>query len=381
MKTLFPYHRRNPLAIAKLLLCDLYYYLYAKLLRRNIDLPKSLNHILLVNPAHLGDVVISTAILRDLKIRLPNCKVDFLVGDWAAPILKDHPGIHQTFFISHWHADRSEEVLTSKKKKYHQQANKVILELKKRSYDAIFFLNSYEPSLISLFKEFECPLIGMVTAGGGPLLSYTGDESAMHEVQIQASLFTPWLGKFKDTLQYKPWLKNTPVGEELKVSLGINRPYLVIHPGSGNPAKEWPIENWIEVIGALAPYKLDIVITGHGEREKNQVSLLSGNRIINLVGQLNFDQFIGVIEGAKAVLCVDSVAGHIAGAYDRSSIIVGNGLSDIERWQPLGNKIILLGKKMPCSPCHSHPCAQRFCITDITPKILIHRLPALLENA
>lgn len=380
MKPLFPYHRRNPLAIAKLLLCDLYYFLYAKLLRHNIDLPKSLNHILLVNPAHLGDVVISTAILRDLKVRLPNCKVDFLVGDWAAPILKDHPCVHQTFYISHWHSNRSEEALAHKKNRYHQQANKVIFELKEGSYDAIFFLNSYEPSLISLFKEFERPLIGLVNAGGGPLLSYKGDGSAIHEVQIQASLFTPWLGKFRDTLQYKPWLKNTPVAEELKVSLGISRPYLVVHPGSGNPAKEWPIENWIEVIGTLAQYKFDIVITGYGEREKNQASLLLGDRVINLVGRLNFDQFIGVIEGAKAVLCVDSVAGHIAGAYDKRSVIVGNGLSDIERWQPLGKEIILLGKKMPCSPCHSHPCAQRFCVTDITPQMLIQKLPYLLGS-
>ena len=82
---------------------------------------------------HLGDVVISTAILRDLKMQLPNCKVDFLVGDWAAPILKDHPGIHQTFYISHWHADRSEEVLTSKKKKYHQLIRSICLSTKKSS--------------------------------------------------------------------------------------------------------------------------------------------------------------------------------------------------------------------------------------------------------
>jgi heptosyltransferase-2 len=380
MNTLFPYHRRNPLAIAKLLLCDLCYYLYANLFRRNINLPKTLNRILLVNPAHLGDVVISTAILRELKLQLPNCKVDFLVGDWSAPILKDHPGINKVFYISHWQANRGEETFTKKKQKYQQQANEVISALKTVSYNAIFFLNSYEPSLIALFKEVKCPLIGLVSAGGGPLLSYRGDGSAMHEVQIQASLFTSWLGRFKSADQYKPWLKNTLVTEEFEASLGISRPYVVIHPGSGNSAKEWPIDNWIEVINVLAQCDVGIVITGHGEREKNQANLLMGDRSINLVGKLNFDQFISVIEGAKAVLCVDSVAGHIAGAYSKSSIIIGNGLSDIERWQPLGKEIILLGKKMPCSPCHSHPCAQRFCVTDITPQMLIQSLPNLLDG-
>lgn len=374
-----PYHRRNPWAITKLLFSDLYYWFYANLFRRNIALPETLGRVLLVNPAHLGDVVISTAILRDLKLELPNCSVDFLVGDWAAPVIKDHPGINQSFFISHWQANRGDESRIQKKQHYQQQVNRVISELKRGTYDAIFFLNSYEPSFIPLFKDFRCPLIGMVSAGGGPLLNFCGDGSADHEVQIQASIFKPWLGEVKSADQYQPWLKAPVDSERLRAQLGLNKPYVVIHPGSGNPAKEWPIRNWAEVISALAQYDLDIVITGHGEREKDQAELLTSDQIINLVSKLNFDQFTGVVEGASAVFCVDSVAGHIAGAYDLNAIIIGNGLSKIERWHPLGKKSHLLVKKMPCSPCHSHPCKERTCVTDITPKMLIDRLPAVLD--
>lgn len=381
MKALFPYHRRNPLAIAKLLISDLYYCLYTSLFRRNISLPSNLNHILLVNPAHLGDVVISTAVLREVKSKIPACKVDFLVGDWAAPVIKEHPGVHQTFYISHVYANRSEDSPLEKRQKYERQLNEVMPQLNAISYDAIFFLNSYEPSFISLFKDFGCSLIGLISAGGAPLLSFRGDGAAVHEVQIQASLLTPWIGDVKRADQYQPWLKTIEISDQSKNELELAKPYVVIHPGSGNPAKEWPIENWMQVINALAHYDLDIVITGHGEREKNQANLLMGDRRINLTGRLNFDQFIGVIEGAKAVLCVDSVAGHIAGAYDTNALIVGNGLSKIERWHPLGDRIILLQKKMPCSPCHSNPCAQRTCITSITPQMLINHLPEVLAKS
>jgi ADP-heptose:LPS heptosyltransferase len=378
MKTLLPYHRRNPLAITKLIIVDLYYWFYANLFRRNIALPKNLNHVLLVNPAHLGDVVISTAILRELKSAIPSCKVDFLVGDWAAPVVKEHPGVHQTFYISHWHANRSEDSLLKKQQKYEQQVKKVISQLKAVSYDAIFFLNSYEPSFISLFKDFGCPLIGLISAGGGPLLSFKGDGSAVHEVKIQASLFTPWINNLKGAGQYRPWLKTFTISEQLKKELGLTKPYVVLHPGSGNPAKEWPIENWVQVMCALAKYKVDIVITGHGEREKNQANVLVNDRSMNLVDKLHFDQFIGVLEGAQAVLCVDSVAGHIAAAYDKTVLMVGNGLSKIERWHPLGERIVLLEKRMPCSPCHSNPCAQRTCVTSISPKMLVDQLPKIL---
>ncbi len=77
MKSFFPYHRRHRLAIARFFLQDLYYWLCASLFRRNIALPKALNRILLVNPAHLGDVVISTAILRELRNQFPKWVIDF----------------------------------------------------------------------------------------------------------------------------------------------------------------------------------------------------------------------------------------------------------------------------------------------------------------
>lgn len=378
MKTLLPYHRRNPLAIAKLLMRDLYYWFYASLLRRSIVLPKRLSHVLFVNPAHLGDVVISTAVLRELKLKIPSCKVDFLVGDWAAAIVEDHPGIHQAFYISHADANRSEEARFKKRQKYEQQAREVISQLKVTSYDAIFFLNSYEPSFISLFKGFGCPLIGLISAGAGPLLSFKGNGSGVHEVNIQASLLAPWIDDVKRVDQYRPWLKMIKISDQLKNELGLTKSYVVIHPGSGNPAKEWPVDHWTQVIRALAHYDVNIVITGHGEREKTQANLLANERSINLVGKLHFDQFIGVLEGAQAVLCVDSVAGHIAAAYDKNVLMVANGLSKLERWHPLGGKIILLEKKMPCSPCHSHPCAQRTCVTSITPQMLIDHLPKIL---
>lgn len=375
---LLPYNRRNPLALINLLLRDLYYWLYAVFFRSKIALPKNLTRILLVNPVHLGDIVISTALLRDLKQRFPECEVDFLVGQWGAPIMMGHPGIRRSYFINHWQANRGNETNRNKRKKYQQQVQQVASELSSNRYDAIFFLNSYEPSLISLFRQVQCPLIGFISAGGGPLLSYVGDSQAIHEVQIQASLFVPWLGRVRSANQYRPWLKPPLAIEVLMDQMGLMKPYVVIHPGSGNPAKEWPIENWMEVVEHLSELGWNIVITGHGEREKKQADLLKWNRCTNLVGQLNFDQFAEVIARASFILCVDSVAGHIASAYDKDAVIIGNGLSKIERWQPLGKNSHLLVKQMPCSPCHSRPCAERPCITSVTPQMLFDRLPQKL---
>lgn len=380
------YHRRNPIAIASLALRDLFYWFYAKVIRSSLPLPKKLNRILLVNPAHLGDVVISTALIREIKQKFPECKIDFLAGEWAVPILKGHPGIEGTYYISHWQANRSTESIADKKLKYEDQARQVITKLEKHVYDAAFFLNSYEPSLISLFKTFKCPLIGFVSAGGGPLLSVrggSGQKELIHEVQLQAQLFRPWLGEVKNAADYQPWLKEVDVKDHIS-GLNGEKEYVVIHPGSGNPAKEWPLDSWVRVINALQAYSCDIFITGHGEREAAQATelmnqLTNSSNVKNLVGQLNFDQFAKAISQAKAVLCVDSVAGHIAASYGRPTIVVTNGLSKIERWHPLGKTITLLENKVTCSPCHSNPCAQRACITGIGPQSMINQLARILQ--
>jgi len=70
----------------------------------------------------------------------------FLVGDWASPLVQGYPGINRVFFISHWQANRASESLSSKKIKYQYQATQVMDILKNQKYDAIFVLNSYEPS-------------------------------------------------------------------------------------------------------------------------------------------------------------------------------------------------------------------------------------------
>jgi len=377
------YHRRHPAAIARLIIGDAYHFVYAKLVRPKYSLPTRLNHILLVNPAHLGDVVISTAILAKIKKKFPESQIDFLAGDWAYPLINGHPGVNQAYFLNHWIANRGQLSVTKKKDHFHKQ-KRVLAELKKIPYDAIFFLNSYEPSFISLFRGFLCPLIGFDTAGGGPLLSLRcNNKSDLHEVQYQASLFAPWLGIFEDLDAYQPWLKFPAVNSNADipgdVRLDLNQPYVVIHPWSGNPDKEWPLENWRLLIEALQQYDIQIVLTGHGQREENQAALLVAKfklvKVQNLVNKLSFDEYTSLVSKAKFVFCVDSVCGHLAGAYDRPAVVITNGISEISRWRPLGRTVSMLKRKVSCSPCYTNPCAQRICITGIDPQTLIDQLP------
>jgi heptosyltransferase-3 len=62
-------------------------------------MPPRIDRILLIQLRRLGDVVLSTALLDDLRRALPNASVDMLVGQHAAPLLAGHPLIRNRIVL------------------------------------------------------------------------------------------------------------------------------------------------------------------------------------------------------------------------------------------------------------------------------------------
>jgi heptosyltransferase II len=58
-------------------------------------MPDSPNAVLLIQPAKLGDVLVSSAMLQDLRAAFPAAALDFMVGRAAAPLLDNNPLIRR----------------------------------------------------------------------------------------------------------------------------------------------------------------------------------------------------------------------------------------------------------------------------------------------
>jgi heptosyltransferase-3 len=62
-------------------------------------MPQRIDRILLIQLRRLGDVVLSTALLDDLRRALPNASIDMLVGSHAAPLVAGHPLIRNRIVL------------------------------------------------------------------------------------------------------------------------------------------------------------------------------------------------------------------------------------------------------------------------------------------
>lgn len=363
------YERRNPVMLIAMGCIDLFCWLISRLLRWapvEPSRPIAIRKILLINPAHMGDVVISTAAIRRVKQWDPSIKVGFVTGSWAKDVLYTHPGVDDLYIVDHWRLNRSSQSWLWKWCQYLKTWFQVQRVLVRASYDVAILLNGFSPNLAALVWSSRIPIRGgYVSAGLSTLLNVVLAKpvSSISEQAIQLRL----LDEIGIHGVSEAWLPATLLIRERKEELGVRDSYVVLHPGTGNPAKMWALDHWQEVARLLGERGAQIIVTGHGEREKQlaeQIILASDG--LNLVGRLKWSDWLAILSEASVVVGVDSVVGHVCTAIGVPFVGVYSGVGSASRWAPVGKKVRVLTKTMACSPCHTKPCVERPCIMSVS---------------
>lgn len=332
------------------------------------------SRVLLVCPSHLGDVVMSTAALRELRQFFPDVEIGVLVGGWSRKVLENHPAVTAVHCINHWKLNRAKISFWQKIKCQIVTSALAYKEVRMRKYDTAIVLHPYFPNLIPFVFCVRIPVrIGYATGGFGPLLTHSVAWNGLysHLSEHQAAL----LNIFRDfTFKAQDLLYDLPVNhvenKAIVGGLGLSpRSYVVIHMGSGSCIKEWPLERWGLLKSLLIKKGYTLVFTGQGEGEKINVERVIKNsqNCINLCGVLSgWSEFVAVIQQAKFVVSVDTVAGHVASAFSVPYVVLMTGLVNPDLIRPLGKGGDVIIHKTPCSPCYrANGCIKMDCVRQI----------------
>lgn len=300
------YLLQNPYAKMSLSAIDTFLSLFFHPQKNPLPCPKKL---LLCNGAHLGDCILTTALLPALKEAYPDLKIGMLVGSWSQPIVENHPLIDRTHFVDHWKLNRSSLTLAQKIAHYRKTKKKVLPELS--DYDTAVDCYFHFPNNAPLLYQAKIPTrIGFISAGFGPLLTHPHPWPFRQESVVNS--FATLLPSLRQSL-LKPTLfphKNSPYND-----------YCVIHMGTGDPARKWPLEKWKELTAKL---KQKLIFTGQGRQEWDDIEEVIANRpsCLNLCNKLNFCELVSIIAGADLLISVETAAGHIASAVDTPSVLL-----------------------------------------------------------
>ena len=165
------------------------------------------------------------------------------------------------------------------------------------------------------------------------------------------------------------------------------RPYLVIHPGAGAPFKDWGQARWQALLDALDRHPrfhgYRIVLTGAGPGEAACTAALAAGRtgVVDMAGQADWAGFVAIIAGAKAVICPDTVTGHIAAQVDTPVISLFTGTNNPHQWAPNAAYGRVLTAGVACAPCYRPGCEVMACIRDIPPAAVVAALEEVLTPA
>ena len=341
-----------------------------------LDNPKS---ILVRMPNWLGDFVMATPILRELKQKWPDSKITAMCQGGLGELLKHDP------FVS--------EVFTFKKPKgWFNDRNKLeqLQKLQRNSYDlGILTTNSYS-SAWWLWKGKVKQKVGYK----GNLRSLLLDRAIVPSNDYKEKHLVFFYKKLLDSIG----ITSDGIGPHLVVSEEESREinqllssYSVcedsilvgINPSAAyGPAKCWLPSRFREtVVRLLQNPRVSVIFVG----DKSGMPLINelcegfDERVINLAGMTSIRELLALIKRFDVFLTNDSGPMHVADALGTPLIALFGSTSDVRTGPFSGGHVI--HKRVDCSPCYHRKCPVDFrCMRQISVDEVYKNLHSLLQG-
>ncbi len=359
--------------------------------------------LLISNLAHLGDLVTATSILPVLKSAFPDCRIGFLAGSWARPVLQDHPLVDDIHILDHWAANRAALPRREKMRQYHRTRRQALREVRAAGYEAALDLSWNFPNLLPFLWQARIPArIGYGSSGFGPLathclafdaqplpvfaryLALVRELPVERKDMAQAAMNLPPVRAEDQEALDRELLDRELLDQKLQARGQADESgYFVLHVGAGLGLNAWPQTQWRALAEKLRKENKTLVFTGSGARDAALIEEITHGLAgcINLCGQLSWSGFVAAISGARLVICVDTAAAHVAGAVKTPCAVIVTGRNPY-LWHVPSRDCQVVTLPVPCAPCHRGlGCAGMECIRGVEVEQVYQAAGSLLDNS
>jgi heptosyltransferase II len=204
------------------------------------------------------------------------------------------------------------------------------------------------------------------------------DSLSQHRVQTYWNTFA------------KAWEMPTPLLEELRPllhsnSLKFSAPHkdlsqsIVIHPYASQKNKQWP--HTTELIERLNKQGLPVIIVGQSDEPLQQVPSLG----LDLTNKTSPREMIAIIHSARALISTDSGPMHMAVGLGKPTLALFGPTTKEFGFRPDFNGCTTLERSdLDCRPCHIHggnhcPLSHHKCMQDLDADYVQKELMKLLS--
>lgn len=294
---------------------------------------KSSPKILILRFSSIGDIVLTTPVIRCLKTQIPNCEIHFATKSFFNVILNTNPYLSKLHLLD---SDLNSFVAALKKEEFdyvidlHNNLRTRIIKFKLGVKSFCYDKINFQKFLITQFKINRLPKIHIVDR-------YI---EAVSELGVKND--GKGLDFFIDA--------NTD-----RLPLFDEQEYAVYAIGGQHFTKKLPFEKQIEL---LTKINGKIILIGGKEDEEAGILLANcSSNIINLCGRLSIHQSALCIQKSRYVITHDTGMMHIAAALNKNIISIwGNtipefGMTPYYEKNTKSKSIIVENNNLSCRPC------------------------------
>lgn len=321
--------------------------------------------ILIIRLSSLGDILLTTPLVRTIKINYSPIQIDFLLREQYKDALVNNRYISNLRLYS-----RDSEL------------NKELLELlKHQNYDLIIDLqNNARSGKITSALNIECLKFEKYSIKKFLLVNFKINKlSDLPPIPVRYANAIPNFSLDDKGLDLFTSIK-PQISKDKDKCIGFA-------PGSRHYTKMWPKDYFINLGKSLEDRGFKIVLFG-GKDDKNICAEI-GSELKNAIDLSNNDDILQTaadMKECKAIICNDSGLMHTACAENIPVLaIFGSTVKEFGFTPYKNSNLILENNSLSCRPC-SHigrdKCPKRHfkCMLELTPELAIEKLNELIEN-
>lgn len=333
---------------------------------------KAYQRIIISRTDSIGDVILTLPLSGILKKQFPQSEIIFLGRSYTQDVIGACEHIN-TFL--NWDELASKEE-TSAIRDLKDLAADLIIHVFPRQEIAHLAKRAGIPTRLGttnrLYHWFNC----------NKLVRLSRRKSSLHEAQLNINLVKSITGiddmplgnihKFYGLTQTQVLDTNfTTLFDKEKINV-------ILHPKSKGSAREWGLNNFIELIKILPDEKYKVFISGtedEGLMMKDS-GIFDIDHVVNLCGKMSLAQLISFIKACDVLVAASTGPLHLAAALGIKAIGIYPPIRPMhpERWAPIGEKATFLVKDKECDECRKQgPC---HCMQEILPDKILKQIGA-----
>ncbi len=337
--------------------------------------------ILIVRTDRIGDVLLSTPVIKALRQKYPQAYISMVVSPYARDIVEANPYLDEVIIYD-----------KDIKHKSWMRSFKFASRLKKKRFDLAIILHPTNRMHLIAFLAGIPLRLGYNRKFGflnNLREKHTKQEGLRHEVEYNLDLLSDLGvgGNARDLFmpiktESEEWAKDLLASNGIKDTDKL----LAINPGASCPSKIWPADRFAQVAEILAKrhnFRILIVAGAKDIPLANMVAQKLGDRALNLSGKTSVSHLASILKRCSLFISNDSGPVHIASSLGVPVIsIFGRnqpGLSP-RRWGPLGKRDKYLHKDVGCIQCLAHNCKKEFiCLKAISVEDVLSAAESILK--